>query len=163
MSYQRIETPKIYTDNINWLLTLGKINSSNISVAGLSLASGSDKMGLFDMKPSNLQTITANTSTDTGYITINTGISTDSIVDNTFVAIYTRYSNHANGTYKIAEIMHRAPHSVHARALRLRDLGVNLPEAYYNRARSRVNVEELNQIIREVLSRRSRRSRRNFA
>jgi len=87
MSYQRIGTPKIYTDNINWLLTLGKINSSNISVSGLSLASGSDKMGLFDMKPSNLQTITANTLTDTGYITINTGISTDSIVDNTFVAI----------------------------------------------------------------------------
>lgn len=85
------------------------------------------------------------------------------IDDNTFVAIYTRYSNHANGTYKIAEIMHRAPHSVHARALRLRDLGVNLPEAYYNRARSRVNVEELNRIIREVLSRRSGRSRRNFA
>jgi len=103
MSYQRIGTPKIYTDNINWLLTLGKINSSNIDISGLSLAGGSDKMGFFDMKPSNLQTITANTLNTTGYITINTTISTDSIIDNTFVAILGHNFKQAGAKFQIEQ------------------------------------------------------------
>lgn len=85
------------------------------------------------------------------------------IDDNTFVAVYTRYFRHFNGTYKIAEVLNRTAYAVHTRALRLRDLGVDLPEAYYDRTRCRINVDNLNLIIQEVLSRRTKRYRRNSA
>ncbi len=76
------------------------------------------------------------------------------ITDAEFVAAYTCYHSHSSGTYKIAEILKRSPHSVHMRALRLRDLGVRLPHAYYDRSRSRVDVAHLNRIVRSILKRR---------
>lgn len=90
MSYQRIGTPKIYVDNLNWLFALGKIDDTDFSFSSSSsveLSTNSDKMGMFDMKPSNLQQINCNTENDTLFITVDTHITTDSQVDNNFVAI----------------------------------------------------------------------------
>ncbi len=90
MSYQRIGTPKIYVDNLNWLFALGKIDDTDFSFSSsgsVDLSTNSDKMGMFDMKPSNLQQINCNTTNDTLFITVDTHITTDSQVDNNFVAI----------------------------------------------------------------------------
>jgi hypothetical protein len=90
MSYQRIGTPKIYVDNLNWLFALGKIDDTDFSFSSsgsVDLSTNSDKMGMFDMKPSNLQQINCNTANDTLFITVDTHITTDSQVDNNFVAI----------------------------------------------------------------------------
>ena len=87
MSYQRLATPKIYTCNIQYLLSLGKIATSDITASGLSMASGSSLIEMFDMKPSNVQTITANGTNTAHYIKMDTNISTDSSQDANFVAI----------------------------------------------------------------------------
>ena len=60
MSYQRFGTPKIYVDNINWWLSTGILPSSEIIATGASFASGSSVHGLFDLKPSNVQTWSTN-------------------------------------------------------------------------------------------------------
>ncbi len=78
------------------------------------------------------------------------------ISDERFVSTYCRYANHANGTYKIAEMLERAPYAVHGRALRMRDLGVRLPQAYYNRSRARIDVKALNAIVRRYAAQRRR-------
>ena len=87
MSYQRLATLKIYTCNIQYLLSVGKMATSDISASGLSMASGSTLLEMFDMKPSNVQTITANGTNTAHYIKMDTNISTDSSQDSNFVAI----------------------------------------------------------------------------
>ena len=87
MSYQRFGTPKIYVDNVNWLLNSGNISTTDITTSGVSVASGSSSIELFDMKPSNLQTISANGSSDRFVITINTTLNTDAQQDTNFIAI----------------------------------------------------------------------------
>ena len=78
------------------------------------------------------------------------------ISDERFVSTYCRFANHSKGTYHIAEALERTPYSVHSRALRMRDHGVRLPLAYYNRSRSRIDVEALNAIVQKYADRRRR-------
>tara|TARA_R100000329_G_scaffold98704_1_gene81522 strand:- start:1635 stop:2630 length:996 start_codon:yes stop_codon:yes gene_type:complete len=87
MSYGRVKTPRIYVDWVNWLLLNGKITTSDITSTGGSFASGSNVHELFDLDPSNIQTISVNgTSTDTTII-INTNITDDSRQGSNYIAI----------------------------------------------------------------------------
>ena len=106
MSYQRIGTPKVYVDYLNWSLTSGKIDSTDftfVSSGSVALSTSSDLMGMFDMKPSNLQQINANTANDTLYITVDTNMTTDSQVDNNFVAILGHNLKQAGAKFQIEQ------------------------------------------------------------
>jgi hypothetical protein len=87
MSYQRIGTPRVFTDSINWNLSMGSITSSDFTLGGLSMASGSSLMKMFDLRPSNVQTITANGSSTQCTIQINTNEPTNNRQDANFIAI----------------------------------------------------------------------------
>lgn len=88
MSYQRFLKPKIYTDNINWLLSNGYMSLTDIITNdSLSFASGSSLYELFDMRPSNIQTVTANGQNGALEIRINTQTETNSEQDGNFIAI----------------------------------------------------------------------------
>ena len=87
MSYQRLQTPRIYTCNIQYLLSVGKMAASDITASGLSMATGSTLIEMFDMKPNNVQTIIANGTTTAHKITFDTNISTDASQDSNFIAI----------------------------------------------------------------------------
>ena len=95
MSYQRIGTPKIYIDNINWLLSLGKMSSSDITSSGASMLSGSSIHEFFDMKPSNLQTIDCGGASTGFKLVINTTIGTNATQDSNFIAILGHNLNQA--------------------------------------------------------------------
>ena len=86
MSYQRFQTPRLYADNINWLLSLGRIDTSSTYMSQSGITSDTPAE-MFDMKPSNLVTIGGNGASTTHYITINTNASTDANQDANFVAI----------------------------------------------------------------------------
>ena len=106
MSYQRVLKPKVYVDNLNWLFALGKIDDTDFTfvISGsVDFSTGSDKMGMFDMRPSNLQTIACGTTNDTLYITVDTHISTDSQVDNNFVAILGHNLKEAGAKFQIEQ------------------------------------------------------------
>lgn len=106
MSYQRIGTPKIYVDYASYALTLGKIDSTDFTFASsgsVALSTSSNIMGMFDMKPSNLQQINCNTASDNLFITIDTHLSTDSQVDNNFVAILGHNFKQANAKFQIEQ------------------------------------------------------------
>ena len=109
MSYQRIGTPKVYVDYANYALTLGKIDSTDFtftssgSGSAVSLSTGSNLMGMFDMKPSNLQQINCNTSERTLFITVDTHLSTDSQVDNNFIAILGHNFKEAGAKFQIEQ------------------------------------------------------------
>ena len=87
MSYQRIVTPKVYIANLSWLLSSGHISSSDLRSSGLNFASGYSATELFDMKPSNLQIITANGLSTPFELRINTRTATNSEQDSNFIAI----------------------------------------------------------------------------
>ena len=87
MSYQRIVTPKVYIDNLNWLLSSGHISVSDLTSSGLNFASGYSATELFDMKPSNLQIITANGLSTPFELRMNTRTATNSEQDSNFIAI----------------------------------------------------------------------------
>ncbi len=87
MSYQRVGKPKIYIDNINWLLSLGKMSTTDITSSGASMLSGSSIHEFFDMKPSNLQTIDCGGASAGFKLKINTTIGTDATQDSNFIAI----------------------------------------------------------------------------
>ena len=87
MSYQRFGTPKIYVDNLNWLMSSGHMSASDITTSGLNMASGYSAIEMFDMKPSNLQIITANGLTTQLDLRINTRVTTNSEQDSNFIAI----------------------------------------------------------------------------
>jgi len=102
MSYQRIATPKIYTDNINWMLSLGQMVAGDITIAGLEMAAGSDLISMFDMRPANLQTITASGGISTqGIIKFDTGLTTDATQDANFVAILGHNLKSADVKFKL--------------------------------------------------------------
>lgn len=103
MSYQRFGTPRIYVDNINWLLALGKMDTDDLTLAGtgISMASGSSLKAIFDLKPSNVQTISCNSSTNDAKINIDTTFGTDSDVDNNFIAILGHNFKDATAKFKI--------------------------------------------------------------
>jgi hypothetical protein len=92
MSYQRIQTPRIYTDNINWLLSLGAIDTSAITtnLASTDFTQGS-LLELYDMKLSNVVKVgshngTALTSSSSSiYFDIDTGISTNANQDSNYL------------------------------------------------------------------------------
>ena len=77
MSYQRFGTPKIYVDNLNWLMSSGHMSTSDITISGLSMASGYSAIEMFDMSPSNLQIISANGLTTQLDLRINTRVATN--------------------------------------------------------------------------------------
>jgi len=87
MSYQRIATPKVYIDNINWLMSSGQMSASDFALTVSSMATGSSVAELFDMKPSNLQTISTNGNTAGAKIRINTNITSGTGQDANFIAI----------------------------------------------------------------------------
>tara|TARA_R110000824_G_scaffold171440_2_gene349019 strand:+ start:4508 stop:5746 length:1239 start_codon:yes stop_codon:yes gene_type:complete len=87
MSYQRIKTPKLYIDNINWLLSQGKMASTDITSSGASMLAGSSIHEFFDMKPSNLQTIDCGGASAGFKLKIDTTIGTDATQDSNFIAI----------------------------------------------------------------------------
>ena len=102
MSYQRILTPRIYVDNINWLLTLGRIDAGDITiVGGSSMASGSSVIEMFDLRPSNIQTISCNGSSTAIGIRIDTNIATDTSQDANFLAILSHNLSTATAKFKI--------------------------------------------------------------
>ena len=106
MSYQRIGTPKVYVDNLNWLLTSGKIDSTDFtftSSGSVALSTNSSLIEMFDMKPSNLQQINCGTNNDTLHITMDTHLSTDSQVDNNFVAILGHNLKEAGAKFQIEQ------------------------------------------------------------
>jgi|TARA_R110002020_G_scaffold73987_1_gene189645 hypothetical protein len=87
MSYQRIATPRIYIDNINWLISSGLLPTDQITSSGASMASGSSIHSFFDMKPSNTQTITT-TGASAGFkLHIDTNMASGSQQDSNFIAI----------------------------------------------------------------------------
>jgi len=95
MSYQRTATPKLYIDNINWLLSNGKMATSDITSSGASMLSGSSIHEFFDMKPSNLQTIDCGGASVGFKLNINTTIGTDATQDSNFIAILGHNLNQA--------------------------------------------------------------------
>jgi len=101
MAYQRILTPRIYTDNINWMLSLGQMVTGDITLSGLSIASGYSLLSMFDMKPANLQTITANGISTQGIIKIDTGLTTDITQDANFIAILGHNLKSADVKFKL--------------------------------------------------------------
>ena len=106
MSYQRIGTPKAYVDYSNYALTLGKIDSTDFtfeSSGSVALSTNSNLINMFDMKPSNLQQINANGTSDNLFITIDTHLSTDSQVDNNFVAILGHNFKQAGAKFQIEQ------------------------------------------------------------
>jgi len=86
-NYQRPLTPQFYPDRINWLISNGKMVMTDITISGLSIATGSNLYEMFDMKPGNLQTITASGLATTCAIKINTNVTDDTSASNTFIAI----------------------------------------------------------------------------
>ena len=102
MSYQRIQTPRAYICNVQYLMSMGKISSSDITTDGsLNYASGSSVIQLFDMKPSNVQTITANGLTAQERIQIDTTLTTNSIQDANFCAILGHNFKEADAKFKL--------------------------------------------------------------
>lgn len=106
MSYQRIGIPKVYADYSNYALTLGKIDSTDFtftSSGSVPLSTSSHIMGMFDMKPSNLQQINCNATNDILRITMDTHLTTDSQVDNNFVAILGHNLKEAGAKFQIEQ------------------------------------------------------------
>ena len=101
MSYQRIVKPRVYVSNVNWLLGLGKMTTSDITDSGLSMASGSSLIEMFDLRPSNVQTITASGVGTVHYIKMDTNIATDANQDANFLAIMGHNLDTVNAKFKI--------------------------------------------------------------
>jgi len=101
MSYQRIVTPRVYVSSVNWLLGLGKMTSLDITSSGLSMASGSSLIEMFDLRPSNVQTITANGVGTVHYIKMDTNVETDANQDANFLLIMGHNLNTAGAKFKI--------------------------------------------------------------
>ena len=97
-------TPRFYCDWVNWLITTGKMATTditdNLPNGSVDIETGSTLIEMFDMKPSNLQTITANTFSDQIQIQIDTNIDTDSSQESSFVAIYGHNFNQAGVKFK---------------------------------------------------------------
>ena len=104
MSYTRPLTPRFYCDWVNWLLAEGKMATSditdNLPNGNVSIATRSSLIEMFDMTPSNLQTITADTESDQIQIQVNTTIATDASQESSFVAIYGHNFQDANIKFK---------------------------------------------------------------
>ncbi len=86
--YDNIYTPRIYVDWINWLISIGKMSTSDITfTSSSSFASGSNLYELFDGDPTNVQTISCSGTTDSHDIIIDTNIGTDTNQATNFCAI----------------------------------------------------------------------------
>ena len=101
MSYQRTLTPRIYVDNINFLLSAGKMATSDITSNLLSFNTGSSLLGMFDLRPTNVQSLDESGTTDNFYIQINSTIEIDANVDNTFIAILGHNLHQADAEFLI--------------------------------------------------------------
>ena len=140
MSYQRIVTPKVYIDNLSWLLSSGHISSSDLTSSGLNFASGYSATELFDMKPSNLQIITANGLSTPFELRINTRTATNSEQDSNFIAILGHNFKEAGAKFSLqidddsafgspdANTTTALTDVVNADALSIVDTGTNLAE-----------------------------------
>ena len=91
MTYNRIATPRIYMDRLSFDLATGQRTISNYTItddagspATVTPSSG-DFEDLFDLRPSNYITIASNTQQF--YITIDTGVTSDTVAEANFLAI----------------------------------------------------------------------------
>tara|TARA_R100000750_G_scaffold36262_1_gene23392 strand:+ start:325 stop:1341 length:1017 start_codon:yes stop_codon:yes gene_type:complete len=103
MTYQRTLTPRIYVDNINFLLSAGKMATSDITLSGETMVAGSSLIEIFDLRPTNTQTISTGVGDTTAnfYIEIDTNYSTDANVDNNFIAILGHNMDEADAEFRI--------------------------------------------------------------
>jgi hypothetical protein len=93
--------PRFYCDWVNWLIQLGRMAASDITISGLAMATGSTVIEMFDNKPHNLQTITASGLSTQGIIKINTNISTNSVNEASFISILGHNINQADAKFKV--------------------------------------------------------------
>ena len=141
MSYQRFGTPKIYVDNLNWLMSSGHMSTSDITISGLSMASGYSAIEMFDMSPSNLQIISANGLTTQLDLRINTRVATNSEQDSNFIAILGHNLHSAGAKFSLQlddDSTIASPNTnqvttltdvVNANSMGITDTGTNLAEA----------------------------------
>lgn len=101
MSYQRILTPRIYVDNINYAFLRGKMSTSDITSSLLGFNTGSSLLGMFDLRPTNVQSLNEGGGNDDFYIEIDSNFSTDANVDNNFIAILGHNMHSANAEFRI--------------------------------------------------------------
>ena len=101
MTYQRTLTPRIYTDNINILMSAGKMATTDITLSGETMVAGSSLIELFALRPTNTQTISTNLVPANFYIQINSQITTDANVDNTFIAILGHNMYSADAEFRV--------------------------------------------------------------
>jgi len=87
MSNMQPVIPRFYCDWVNWLINQGRMATTDITISGLSMATGYSVIEMFDMKPSNLQTITASGVATQCIIEIDTNITGGSVQDINFIGI----------------------------------------------------------------------------
>lgn len=104
MTYNRIGTPRAYVDRLSFDLANGWRTAANYTVLDASGSAvtfdGGQKEDLFDMRPSNYATI-ANT-TQRFFITLDTGMSTDTTAETNFLAILGHNFHEADAVLKVA-------------------------------------------------------------
>ena len=104
MTYNRIATPRMYMDRLSFDLANGWRTISNYSITSLDTGSAVTPSSgsfedLFDLRPSNYITVAANT--ETFYIDINTGASSDTTAEANFLAILGHNFDDATARFKI--------------------------------------------------------------
>ncbi len=103
MSYGDIATPRIYCDWMNWLLLKGRMALTDITITGgtPAMVAGSNLYDMFGLKPSNLQSITANGIATQIVLKINTNMATASSQETSFVAILGHNLKTADAKFKL--------------------------------------------------------------
>ena len=104
MTYNRVLTPRAYMDRLSFDLANGWRTISNYSITSLDTGSAVTPSSgsfedLFDLRPSNYITVAANT--ETFYIDINTGASSDTTAEANFLAILGHNFDDATARFKI--------------------------------------------------------------
>jgi hypothetical protein len=103
MGYKRFATPRAYIDHINFNLATGWSELSNLDIkddAGSDVAfSAGNKEDLFDLKPHNGVSIAA--TTQEFYIQFNTEFSSNSLGENSFLAILNHNFHTADAVLKV--------------------------------------------------------------
>ena len=103
MTYNRIGTPRAYVDRLSFDLANGWRTAANYTVlndeGGAVTFDGGQKEDLFDMRPSNYATI-ANT-TQRFFITLDTGMGSDTTAETNFLAILGHNFHEADAVLKV--------------------------------------------------------------
>ena len=117
------------------------MSTSDITISGLSMASGYSAIEMFDMSPSNLQIISANGLTTQLDLRINTRVATNSEQDSNFIAILGHNLHSAGAKFSLQlddDSTIASPNTnqvttltdvVNANSMGITDTGTNLAEA----------------------------------